>query len=129
MQLALPVMKVFKPAASDTVPLLPQVLGAFSHEPVVLTLPKGQGFVLYKIGCADNATTGSNGTFHNRPGDKKLIGRCVGCKNGVTNQSVFCPHPDQVYECASGRIQALLFCLATGSDSERLVPTLGWCCN
>ena len=122
-------MKVFKPAASDTVPLLPQVLGAFSHEPVVLTLPKGQGFVLYKIGCADNATTGSNGTFHNRPGDKKLIGRCVGCKNGVTNQSVFCPHPDQVYECASGGIQALLFCFATGSDSERLVPTLGWCCN
>ena len=82
-----------------------QVLGAFSHEPVVLTLPKGEGYVLYKIGCADNATTGSNSTWPPRLApkypngtDKLLLGRCLGCANGVTNSSVFCPHPDQVYE-------------------------------
>lgn len=74
-----------------------QVLDAFAHEPVVVTLPEDKGFVIYKIGCADNATTGSNGTFHGN--GTKLFGRCFGCsKNGVTDKDIFCPHPDQVYE-------------------------------
>lgn len=38
-------------------------MGAFSHEPYVLTLPEGRDYVLYKLGCADNATTGSNATW------------------------------------------------------------------
>jgi hypothetical protein len=75
-----------------------QVIGSFTHEPIVLTLPNREGFVLFKIGCADNATTGSNGTYPE--GRKKLLGRCMGCTNGVTDGSVFCPHPDQVYERA-----------------------------
>ena len=74
------------------------MLGAFSHEPVVLTLPSGGGYVLYKIGCADNATTGSNGTWPPRLHEKPMVGLCRGCKNGVTASSVACSHPDQVYE-------------------------------
>lgn len=91
--------------ATSTSPLGPftreeQVLGAFSHEPVVLTLPKEAGYVLYKIGCADNATTGSNGTWPPRLHEKPMVGRCHGCKNGVTDPSITCSHPDQVYERA-----------------------------
>ena len=52
-----------------------QVLGAFSHEPYVLTLPEGRGYVLYKIGCADNATTGSNATWPCR--------ECAACAWGM----------------------------------------------
>jgi hypothetical protein len=89
--------------ATSTSPLGPfvrkdQVLGAFSHEPVVLTLPRGEGYVLYKIGCADNATTGSNGTWPPRLHEPIMSGRCEGCKDGVTGKSVLCSHPDQVYE-------------------------------
>eukprot|EP01052_Picozoa_sp_SAG31_P022667 SAG31_NODE_1815_length_7210_cov_7.167628_2_plen_141_part_00 len=51
------------------------------------------GYVLYKIGCADDAITGSNGTT--------LVGRCNGCHNGSTEVAgVHCPPPDQYYERA-----------------------------
>ena len=76
-------------AASPLGPFTAQevILPAFSHEPVVVPLPLsvGGGFVLYKIGCADNATTGSEGTA--------LSGRCTGCSNGTT--AGLCPAPDQ----------------------------------
>ena len=62
------------------------VLPAFSHEPVVVALPAGAGFLLYKIGCADNATVGSN---------SKFTGPCTGCANGTT--AGLCPAPDQAY--------------------------------
>ena len=29
-----------------------------------------------------------------------MPGRCLGCKNGVTDKAVLCSHPDQVYERA-----------------------------
>ena len=69
-----------------------QVLPAFAHEPVVVPLPEsaGGGYAMWKIGCADNATTGSNGT--------DLVGVCTGCRNGTTQGN--CPHPDQVYVSA-----------------------------
>ena len=69
-----------------------QVLPAFAHEPVVVPLPEsaGGGYAMWKIGCADNATTGSNGT--------ELVGVCTGCRNGTTQGK--CPHPDQVYVSA-----------------------------
>ena len=69
-----------------------QVLPAFAHEPVVVPLPEsaGGGYAMWKIGCADNATTGSNGT--------DLVGVCTGCRNGTTQGK--CPHPDQVYVSA-----------------------------
>lgn len=93
-----------------------QVLGAFSHEPVVLTLPKEAGYVLYKIGCADNATTGSNGTWPPRLHEKPMVGRCHGCKNGVTDPSVACSHPDQVYERAC---QDVLFATSLDGPWQR----------
>jgi hypothetical protein len=69
-----------------------ELLTYFAHEPVVVTLPEsvGGGYVLYKIGCADKAKTGSNGT--------KLDGPCTGCHNGST--SGLCPGADQSYERA-----------------------------
>eukprot|EP01052_Picozoa_sp_SAG31_P019175 SAG31_NODE_1388_length_8538_cov_3.310843_3_plen_171_part_00 len=77
-------------AASPLGPFVPQevVLPAFSHEPVVVQLPAsaGGGYVLYKIGCADNATTGSE--------DTSLAGPCTGCSNGTT--AGLCPPPNQV---------------------------------
>ena len=57
-----------------------------SHEPVVVALPAGEGYLLYKVGCADNATIGSNGKF---------TGLCTGCANGTTAGP--CPAPNQVY--------------------------------
>jgi hypothetical protein len=75
-----------------------QLLSYFAHEPVICPVPAaaGGGYLLYKIGCADGAVTGSNGTA--------LAGPCVGCSNGTTAGQ--CPHPDQVYERAC---QDLLF--------------------
>lgn len=67
-----------------------ELLTYFAHEPVVVTLPDNAGFVLYKIGCADHAKTGSNGTW--------LHGPCTGCHNGST--SGLCPPADQSYERA-----------------------------
>ena len=69
-----------------------EVLPAFSHEPTVVALPHG-GFVMYKIGCADRALTGSNGT--------SLRGLCTGCHNGSTEVAgAHCSAPDQSYERA-----------------------------
>ena len=74
------------------------VLQAFAHEPTVVPLPEsvGGGYVMYKIGCADNATTGSNTTA-------PFTGLCMTCSNGTTPcpsaaGCAACPHPDQVYE-------------------------------
>ncbi len=55
---------------------------------MVVTLPHGEGYVLYKIGCADGAITGSNGT--------QLTGPCIHCSGGA--ESGFCPGCDQSYE-------------------------------
>ena len=76
-----------------------EILPAFAHEPVVVQLPQSQGggFVMWKIGCADDAMTGSNGT--------KLRGRCTNCRNGTTLGEQ-CPAPDQSYE---RRCQEALF--------------------
>lgn len=69
------------------------ILPAFAHEPTVVALPNGGGFVMYKIGCADGAVTGSNGT--------SLRGPCTGCRNGSTELAgVHCATPDQSYERA-----------------------------
>ncbi len=74
------------------------VLEAFAHEPTVVRLPDsaGGGYVMFKIGCADNATTGSNTTT-------PFLGLCTSCSNGTTPcpgaaGCAACPHPDQVYE-------------------------------
>ena len=70
-----------------------QILPAFAHEPRVVQLPEseGGGYVLYKIGCADGALTGSNGT--------SLRGPCTNCHNGSTIGE-HCTAPDAVYERA-----------------------------
>ena len=67
------------------------ILPAFAHEPVVVALPAsaGGGYVLYKIGCADGALTGSNGT--------SVRGLCRNCHNGSTIGEK-CAQPDQSYE-------------------------------
>eukprot|EP01044_Picomonas_judraskeda_P027719 COSAG03_NODE_8925_length_759_cov_1.559091_1_plen_172_part_10 len=50
----------------------------------------GGGYVIYKIGCADGAITGSNGTG--------LVGPCACCRNGTTDADCKCPAPQQSYE-------------------------------
>ena len=45
---------------------------------------------MYKIGCADGAITGSNGT--------SLRGPCTCCSNGTTDPNGNCPAPTQKYE-------------------------------
>jgi hypothetical protein len=50
----------------------------------------GGGYVIYKIGCADGAITGSNGTG--------LVGPCTCCHNGTTDADCNCPAPDQTHE-------------------------------
>eukprot|EP00966_Prymnesium_polylepis_P230332 5329290-Prymnesium_polylepis.1 len=74
-----------------------ELLPYFAHEPTVVTLPAsaGGGYVIYKIGCADGAVTGSNGTG--------LVGPCTHCRNGTTDHTdqgtaVQCPPPNQEYE-------------------------------
>jgi hypothetical protein len=68
-----------------------ELLSYFAHEPTVLTLPRGGGYVLYKIGCADGAVTGAGGTG--------LVGPCTQCSNGTThNADQTCPPPNQKYE-------------------------------
>ena len=71
-----------------------ELLPYFAHEPTVVELPAavGGGYVLYKIGCADGAVTGSNGTG--------LVGACTDCSNGTTLPKAHCPGTDQSYERA-----------------------------
>lgn len=83
--------------ATSTDPMGPYVrqkelLPYFAHEPTIVQLPpsSGGGFVIYKIGCADGAITGSNGTG--------LVGPCTCCHNGTTNPKCNCPAPTQSYE-------------------------------
>jgi len=77
-----------------------ELLPYFAHEPTVVTLPGNAGYVIYKIGCADGAVTGSNGTG--------LVGPCTQCRNGTTDggssakdpdgHPSSCPAPTQAYE-------------------------------
>ena len=68
-----------------------EIFSFFAHEPTVVALQdsQGGGYVIYKIGCADGAATGSNGT--------RLHGVCTNCRNGSTIGER-CPAPDQSYE-------------------------------
>jgi hypothetical protein len=59
---------------------------------VELPAAVGGGYVLYKIGCADGAVTGSNGTG--------LVGPCTDCSNGTSWPKAHCPPPRQIYERA-----------------------------
>lgn len=69
-----------------------ELLPLFAHEPVLVELPasEGGGYLIYKIGCADGAVTGSEGTG--------LVGPCTGCSVGITEG--FCPGCAQSYEQA-----------------------------
>ena len=69
-----------------------ELLPYFAHEPTIVKLPPsaGGGYVIYKIGCADGAITGSNGTG--------LTGPCICCHNGTTDADCDCPAPRQSYE-------------------------------
>ena len=67
-----------------------EVLPFFAHEPTVVALPGGGGYVMYKIGCADGAVTGSNHTSPPTPG------ACSACNNGTTTGG--CPPVDPSYE-------------------------------
>jgi len=88
-----------------------ELLPYFAHEPVLLELPKGGGYVIYKIGCADGAVTGSEGTG--------LVGMCTGCSNGTTEG--FCPGCAQSYEQAC---QDALFSKSLDGPWERRNLTL-----
>jgi hypothetical protein len=68
-----------------------EILSFFAHEPVVVTLPNRSGYVMYKIGCADGAVTGSNGTG--------LVGPCTVCEDGITTDEHKCLGCDQLRAC------------------------------
>jgi hypothetical protein len=55
-----------------------EILNYFAHEPTVVKA--GDEYVMFKIGCADGAVTGSNETG--------LVGPCTGCVNGTTGRKI-----------------------------------------
>ena len=63
-----------------------QPFGAVVSDFSRCSLSSFRRYVLYKIGCADNGTTGSSATF---------TGLCTGCSNGTT--AGLCPPPTQAY--------------------------------
>eukprot|EP00466_Bigelowiella_natans_P011760 jgi/Bigna1/90097/estExt_fgenesh1_pg.C_620034 len=81
-----------------------EIIGFFAHEPTVVKVD--EGYVMYKIGCADGAITGSNGTG--------LVGPCTHCSNGTTFGD--CPGTDQSYERAC---QDILFAPTLDGPWER----------